>query len=83
MFGKFYDSKMQVLLSLEDSIKLLKIFGTDYFSQINVRDNNLDIIKKNIQPSFMQDNRYNLFIKEIKKINKESQGKIRFEFIRK
>lgn len=83
MFGKFYNSKMQVLLSLEDSIKLVKIFGTDYFTQINVRNNNLDIIKKNIQPNYMVQDRLKLFIKELKSINKENQGNIQFEFIRK
>jgi hypothetical protein len=83
MFGKYYQSKMQVCLSLEDSIKLVKLFGTDYFTQINVRNNNLDIIKKDIQPSYMQQDRFKLFIKEIKKINKENQSNVQFEFIKK
>ena len=79
---KYYKSKMQVCLSLKDSIELVKIFGVDYFSQINVRSNNLDIIKKDIQPSIYIPDRFKLFIKEIKKIDKENLN-VRFEFIRK
>ena len=82
MFGKSYNTKMQVCLSLEDSIKLVKLFGTDYFTSINVRNSNLDIIKKDIQPSYMQENRINLFIKELKQINNKSKEFVQFEFIR-
>ena len=81
MFGKSYRTKMQVLLNLEDSINLVKIFGVDIFDTINLRNSDMNIVKKDIQPSYMQLDRFKTFIKEMKKYNKEYYGSVKFEFI--
>jgi hypothetical protein len=73
---------MQVCLNITDSIALVNIFGVDYFDTINVRDSGLEIIQKNIQPSFLEENRYKNFLKDIRKIAKENPS-CKFEFIKK
>jgi hypothetical protein len=77
---KWYKTKMQTALGLVDAIALLKIYGTDIFTQINHLDRDLNLITKNIQPHFNKENRVRLFINELKRLEKGSTNST-FEFI--
>ena len=78
----WYDSKMQVCVSLEDAIQLIKIFGNDYFTEINVRNRNLNLIETGIQFNIFVDNRNKLLLNKLRKMAKQKQG-LSFEFIKK
>lgn len=79
---KFYVEKMQTTLYVDSAIKMLKIYGSDYFTEINIRNNNLDIIEKDIAvKNLLGDSRTKATCNYIRKVAKTKN--IIVEFIKK
>lgn len=77
----FYKTQMQVCLDKDQAIALLKLFGHDYFTEINVLNQRYQCLHSNIQYSYMKENRLKLLIKDIKAYDEKDN--VFFEFIKK
>lgn len=80
----YYNEKMQTLLSPQSAIALLKIYGVDYFTQINILDGTdyTKTIEKDINPrGLLRADRLKKVCSIIRKIEKTKH--IQVEFLKK